>query len=152
MHVLALMLLLSPKANNEVISLWPNGAPGSESRRGEPETRPHPWSIANIYNPTITVFTPPAGTANGTSVVIAPGGGHSELVVDAEGTEPAKFFNALGVTAFVLKYRLFREKGSGLTFEKDTTADTLRAMRLVRSRASQWSSTNTQSRTLPPSP
>jgi len=121
-----------------VIPLWPNGAPGSEARRNEPETKPHPWSIANIENPSLTVYLPPPGKANGTAIVIAPGGGHTELVVDAEGTQPAKFLNGLGITAFVLKYRLFREPGSGYTFDRDTRADTFRAMRLVRSRAAEW--------------
>jgi acetyl esterase/lipase len=123
---------------NQIIPLWPNGAPGSESRKDEPEVKPHPWSLNHIYNPSITVYAPPALTANGTAIVIAAGGGHTELEIEPEGTQPAQFFNSLGITAFVLKYRLFREKGSGLTFEKDTTADTFRAMRLVRSRASEW--------------
>jgi acetyl esterase/lipase len=86
----------------------------------------------------LTVYLPPAGKANGTAVIIAPGGGHTELVVDEEGTKPAKYLNSLGVTAFVLKYRLFREKDSKLTFDKDTRADTFRAMRLVRLHAADW--------------
>lgn len=139
MSLIALSLLLTAKfADPPVIYLWPNGAPGSEERRAEQETHPHPWSIANIYNPSLSVYLPPSGIANGTAVVIAPGGGHTELVVGEEGEKPAKFFNALGIAAFVLKYRLFREKASGLTFEKDTRADTFRAMRLVRSRASEY--------------
>jgi len=139
MSVLALAIALSFRGQDApVIHLWPNGAPGSESRRGEAETHPHPWSIANIENPSLTVYLPPAGTANGTAIIIAPGGGHTELVVDAEGSQPAKFFNSMGITAFVLKYRLFREKNSGLSFERDTRADTFRAMRLVRSRAAEW--------------
>lgn len=121
-----------------VLPLWPNGAPGSESRKSEPETKPHNYSIANIYNPSITVFKPTEGAANGCAIVVAPGGGHRELVYGAEGVEPAKFFNKLGITAIVLKYRLFRETGSGLTFEKDNRADAERAMRLVRSHASEW--------------
>ncbi|MFZ4506415.1 MAG: alpha/beta hydrolase [Fimbriimonas sp.] len=121
-----------------VIPLWPNGAPGSEARKDEAETAPHPWSIANIQNPSLTVFRPEAGTANGTAVVICPGGGFRELVVGEEGFKAAAYFNKLGVTAFVLKYRLFREAGSTLTFEKDTNADAFRAMRLVRSNAAQW--------------
>lgn len=130
---------MSPLADDPtVIPLWPNGAPGSESRRNEPETQPHPWSTAHIYNPSLTVYRPEPGKANGTAIVIAPGGGHSELVVGEEGTKPAKFFANLGITAFVLKYRLFREQGSNLTFDKDTRADTYRAMRLVRSHASDW--------------
>lgn len=121
-----------------IVPLWPNGAPGSESRRNEPETKPNPWSIGNIQNPSITVYLPEKGLANGCAVVIAPGGGHHELVVDEEGRKPAEFLNRLGVTAFVLKYRLAREANSHLTIERDTRADTYRAMRLVRHRAAEW--------------
>ncbi|HLK16724.1 MAG TPA: alpha/beta hydrolase [Fimbriimonadaceae bacterium] len=130
---LAVMTLLQAPT---VLPLWPNGAPGSEARRNEPETKPHPWSIAHIYNPSLTVYLPES--PNGTAVVIAPGGGHSELVVGEEGEKPAKFFNKLGVTAFVLRYRLFREKDSGLTFETAAVADTNRAMRYVRTHADDW--------------
>lgn len=133
---LALLSLTLPLQTGTTIPLWPNGAPGSESRRTETETTPHPWSVAHIYNPSITVFAP--DSPNGTAVVIAPGGGHSELVVGEEGEKPAKFFKKLGVTAFVLKYRLFREKDSGLTFESAAVADTDRAMRYVRAHASDW--------------
>ncbi len=134
----ALLLVTTFQTDGQVIPLWPNGAPGSEARRNEPETKPHPWSIGHIYNPSLTVFLPPAGKSNGTAVIIAPGGGHSELSYDGEGVKPAKFFNSLGITAFVLKYRLFRETGSNLTFDKDTRADTFRAIRVVRSHAAAW--------------
>lgn len=133
-----LVLASGVQIKQEVIPLWPNGAPGSEARKDEPETKPHPWSIAHIYNPSLTIFRPPAGKANGAAVVIAPGGGHRELVVGEEGYKPAKFLNTLGITAFVLKYRLAREDGSGLSLEKDTPADAFRAMRLVRHRAKEW--------------
>lgn len=141
MHVLALALLMATSPSQSaptVIPLWPNGAPGSESRRGEAETHPHPWSIANIQNPSLTVYLPPAGKANGAAVVICPGGGHRELVIDEEGTKPAKYLNSLGVAAFVLRYRLANETGSKLTVDRDTRADTYRAMRIVRSRAAEW--------------
>jgi acetyl esterase/lipase len=121
-----------------MVPLWANGAPGSEARRNEPETKPHPWSIGNIQNPSLVVYLPPKNLANGTAIVIAPGGGHSELVVDEEGTKPAKFLNGLGIAAIVLKYRLAREPGSNLTIDRDTRADGYRAMRLVRSRAAEW--------------
>lgn len=139
MSLLACVLVLTAyQPQPQVIHLWPHGAPGSEARRNEAETRPHPWSIANIQDPSLAVYLPPSGKANGTAVVIAPGGGHRELVVDAEGTVPAKYLNGLGITAFVLKYRLAREQGSTLTIDRDTRADGYRAMRLVRSRAAEW--------------
>ncbi|HZU85624.1 MAG TPA: alpha/beta hydrolase [Polyangiaceae bacterium] len=120
-----------------VIALWPDGAPGSEARRGEPELARDYW-VRNVHDPSVTVFAPPAGKANGTAIVIAPGGGHRELVFDAEGVDPARYLAGLGVTAFALKYRLAREEGSPYDLEKHTAADIRRAMRLVRSRAAEW--------------
>ena len=51
------------------IPLWKDGAPGFESRRNEPEQAKDYW-VKNIHNPSITVFLPPRGTANGTAVVV----------------------------------------------------------------------------------
>jgi acetyl esterase/lipase len=118
------------------LSLWPNGAPGFESRKDIPEQAASYW-VKNINNPSLTVFLPPKEKANGAAVVICPGGGFRELVFGAEGVEPAKYFNNLGVAAFVLKYRLFRETNSVFTAESPHE-DGLRAMRLVRSRAAEW--------------
>lgn len=119
-----------------VIPLWPNGAPGFEARRDEPEQAKN-WWVKNIHNPSVTVFRPPAGKANGTAVIVIPGGGHRECVFNPEGVEPAQYLASLGVTAFALKYRLFREDGSPYTPEHPA-ADIKRAMRLVRSRAAEW--------------
>jgi acetyl esterase/lipase len=120
----------------QTISLWPNGAPGFESRKDIPEQAASYW-VKNINNPSLTVFLPPKEKANGAAVVICPGGGFRELVFGAEGVDPAKYFNNLGVAAFVLKYRLFRETNSPFTSESPHE-DGLRAMRLVRSRAVEW--------------
>ena len=62
--------------------------------------------IGKITKPTLTVFLPPKEKANGTAVVICPGGGYSVVAFDYEGTEVAKKFNDMGVAAFVLKYRI----------------------------------------------
>ena len=136
--ILCALAVMGVQTDKQVIPLWPNGAPGSETRRSEAETKPNPWSVGNIYNPTLTVYQPNLGTANGTAVIVVPGGGHRELVVGEEGYKPAEFLLKLGITAFVLKHRLARETGSGLTIEKDTRADGYRAVRLVRSRAKEW--------------
>jgi acetyl esterase/lipase len=121
-----------------VIHLWPNGAPGSEARKDEPE-QAKDWWVKNVHNPSLTVFTPAADApVTHTAIVVAPGGGHSELVFNPEGVEPAQYLAKLGVTAFALKYRLAREPGSTYTLERDTAADIRRAMRLVRTRASEW--------------
>jgi acetyl esterase/lipase len=141
--LLAILLsALLPSAGNAQdtavqIPLWPNGAPGFESRRHEPEEAKDYW-VKNIHNPSITVYLPPKDKATGAAVVIFPGGGHRLLVFNAEGRDPARFLNSIGVAAFIVKYRLFREDSTIYTFEKTTRQDAYRAMRLVRSRAAEW--------------
>jgi len=122
----------------QVISLWEKGAPGFEDRRNEPELAKDYW-VRNIHNPSITVFLPPKAKFNGAGVLIVPGGGHRELVFNAEGVEPAKYFNELGVAAFVLKHRLARETNSPYSLQIHPRQDAQRAMRLIRSRAAEWS-------------
>lgn len=120
-----------------VIHLWPNGAPGFESRKDEPEEAKD-WWVKNIHNPSITAYLPPKELANGTAIVIVPGGGHSQLVIGPEGVEPAQYLNKLGIACFVLKHRLAREPNSPYKIEVHARQDMERAMRLVRSRASEW--------------
>jgi acetyl esterase/lipase len=124
-------------ADLDVIHLWPNGAPGFEDRRDIPEQAQSYW-VRNINNPSITVFLPPKEKANGAAVLIFPGGGHRELVYNAEGIEPARYLTNLGVAAFVLKYRLARETNSPYSLKIHPKQDAQRALRLIRSRASEW--------------
>lgn len=130
-------ITVSAQEKPTVIPLWPNGAPGFESRRNEPEQAKDYW-VKNIHNPSLTVFTPPAGKANGAAVVICPGGGHRLLVYTAEGIEPAKYLNSLGITVFVLKYRLGRDTLSPYKIDVHAKQDGYRAMRLVRSKAVEY--------------
>jgi len=121
----------------EKIVLWPNGAPGFAERRNEPEVAKEYW-VRNVHNPSLTAFLPPKEKSTGAAVVICPGGGHRELVFNAEGVQPARYFNSLGVGAFVLKYRLGRETNTVYSIQKHAREDGQRAMRLVRANASQW--------------
>lgn len=130
-------LTVSSKAETQVISLWEKGAPGFEDRRNEPELAKDYW-VKNIHNPSITVFAAPKEKANGTAILIVPGGGHRELGFIPEGVEPAKFFNDLGVTCFVLKHRLPRETNSPYSLQIHPRQDAQRAIRVIRSRAGEW--------------
>jgi len=143
-HVLSFALLLScvaAAAEPQPILLWPDGAPGSEGKTGEETMRVAPAGdhiVSNVHRPSITPYLPSKETATGAAVVIAPGGGHSELWMDHEGYNVAKWLCDHGVAGFVLKYRLARAKDSTYTIEGHSLADTQRALRLVRSRAAEW--------------
>ena len=136
MPVLLLPLMAMAQPKPQVISLWEKGAPGFEDRKDIPEQAKDYW-VRNINNPSVTVFLPPAGKSNGCAVVVAPGGGFRELVFHAEGEQVAEFLNPLGVTVFVLKYRLPAEKGSPYSLD-NVKQDAYRAIRLVRSRAGEF--------------
>lgn len=80
--------------------------------------------------PTLTMFRPQPGRANGTAVVVAPGGGYVALAAFLEGREVADWFTARGVTAFVLKYRVGEKSRLPVPF-----ADGKRSIRFVRAHA-----------------
>ncbi|MGY4538557.1 acetyl esterase/lipase [Mucilaginibacter sp. UYNi724] len=137
-QVLFILMLCSYALQAQtVIPLWAKGAPGFENRRNEPEQAKDYW-VKNIHNPSLTVYLPPAGKANGAAVIVCPGGGHRLLVFNSEGVAPAKFYNDLGVTVFVLKYRLGRDTLSPYKVDIHPKQDAYRAMRLVRSRAAEF--------------
>jgi endo-1,4-beta-xylanase len=126
-----------PKDLPEAIPLWPKGAPGSENRKTEAE-QIDGSNVSNVHNPSLTPYVPDAKKSTGTAVIICPGGGHSKLCLGHEGYALAEWFRERGIAAFVLKYRLAREKGSTYTVQEHAMADTRRAIRLVRSRAGDW--------------
>jgi len=128
--------LIMAQSRPEVIYLWANGAPGFENRKDIPE-QAKDWWVKSINNPSITVFLPLKEKANGCAVVVAPGGGFRELVYTAEGVQAAEFLNSIGVTVFVLKYRLPNEEKSPYKIE-NVRQDAYRAMRLVRNRAGEF--------------
>ena len=129
--------LALPCAAQTTVKLWPAGAPGSESRRNEPETVRDTY-VSNVHDPSLALYMADPRHANGAAVIVAPGGGHRMLVMVNEGVAAAKALNRFGVTAFVLKYRLARDGDSGYTIEGHGAADLRRAVRWVRANAAQY--------------
>lgn len=126
----------------EVFDVWPGKAPGETGDVGEEQLLPPRENqkpverLTNVTRPTITVYPAPAEENTGTAVMVCPGGAYHILAMDLEGTEVARWLNSVGVTAFLLKYRVPRRKDR----EKHEAPlqDAQRAMSLVRSRAKQW--------------
>jgi len=102
------------------IPLWAAGAPGAQGSAPEDQ-------------PVITPYLPPQGTANGTAVVIFPGGGYQHLSMEKEGSDVANWLTTTGITAFVVRYRLGPKYHHPLEL-----GDAQRAIRTVRSRAAEW--------------
>jgi acetyl esterase/lipase len=111
-----MLTLLSANAigQEKVVRLYQGPAPGSENwKRQEKENNNNVWRTRLVYNvgdPTITVFLPDPAKANGTGVIVFPGGGLHVLSIDSEGIDVAKWLNQRGVAAFVVKYRLLEVK------------------------------------------
>src|SRR5713226_7334941 len=103
--------------DRETVLLWPDGAPRALGR--EPEDKPK-----------LTLYPVPAARANGAAVVVCPGGGYRTLASDHEGKQVAQWLNTLGLSAFVLQYRV------GPRYRHPAPLDDAqRAIRLVRARA-----------------
>ncbi|HTR64890.1 MAG TPA: alpha/beta hydrolase [Terriglobales bacterium] len=111
---------LKMTAEPETMLLWPNGAPGALGN-------------TDADKPSLTVYYPVDPAASGTGVVVAPGGGYGFLATNHEGRQVANWLNALGITAFVLRYRLGPRYHHPIEL-----GDAQRAIRLVRSRAAEF--------------
>lgn len=123
-------------AGAKVITLWPAGHPtlkNVDQKEVFKTSGDRIQSVTNVNNPSIELHLAPAEKASGMAVIVAPGGGNTQLVVGTEGTEISNWLNDLGVSAFILRYRL-RPYSSAT----DALADTQRAIRLVRANAEQW--------------
>ena len=113
-----------------VLPLWPEGVPGAKAGLGA--ERGEDGRISNVSEPTLTVFAPAVDRPNGTAVIICPGGGYVRLSTQREGEQYAHWLSTLGVTSFVLKYRM-AEFGHPAPLQ-----DVLRAVRMVRAQAARF--------------
>lgn len=119
------------------VSLWPGGAPHSAGRPALPEVAQAYW-VKGISDPSLTIFPADPRHDSGAAIIVVPGGGHKLLVWTTEGIDVAPRLNQMGVTAFVLKYRLAREPGSPYSIEGDAAGDLRRAIRWVRAHAARY--------------
>ena len=124
----------------KVIPLYSGTIPNSKKTPNEQYSTAHAVVDSLTYKvsvPTLSVFLPSKEKANGTAVIICPGGGYHVLLTKREGSDVAKEFIKLGVTAFVLKYRLPDDK---VLVDKTIgpLQDAQQAVRLVRERAREW--------------
>ncbi len=104
----------------EVLLLWPNGAPGAKGQ-GEAD------------KPSLTIHPAPADKATDMAIVVCPGGGYGHLAMGHEGKDVAEWLNSIGVSAFVLKYRIAPHYQHPAPLQ-----DAQRALRTVRARAAEW--------------
>lgn len=139
----ALRAQTTPNPSNEVphpvLPLYSGSIPDSKPSQVQETsvTETGGVRISNVVQPTLTVFMPARDKANGTSVIICPGGGYARLSIDSEGYDVAKRLNEMGVAAFVLKYRL----PNGQSQPDKSIApllDAQQALRLVREQAPKY--------------
>jgi acetyl esterase/lipase len=135
--VIAFLLVsmnIFPQSKN-LIYIWPDKVPGEKKEKQQPviaeSKNDSVLRIAEITNPAFEVFPASPSSANGAAVIICPGGGYSILAYDKEGTEVAAWLNSMGISAFVLQYRVPQKKEGALQ-------DVQRALRLVRQNAGKF--------------
>lgn len=116
-----LVLITSVLMGQKVTLLWPGGAPGA-------------LGAEDRDKPSLTIRLAEPAKANGTAVVVCPGGGYGNLAMDHEGAQIADWLNNIGISAFILKYRL-----GPVYHHPAPLQDAQRALRTVRSRAKEFS-------------
>jgi acetyl esterase/lipase/lysophospholipase L1-like esterase len=137
MTVLLLLFITAAHAQR-VIPLYTGPVPGSKDWDWkEAEMFSDIWNTRVVYNvstPTLTAYLPPPRNANGTGVIICPGGAFRALSIDSEGNDVAKWLNAKGVAAFVLRYRLV----------KSETTDPVKELSVTMADSKKWQEENTR--------
>ena len=128
----------------ENIFVFPDLAPGeisrepgkaSPPRKGEnpPITR-----LVGVRRPSLDIFHAPKDKANGTAVLVLPGGGFGKVVPDMEGSEAAGWLSEMGISTFVLRYRTNEVTPPDEPYWKRPLQDSQRALRMIRANAAKW--------------
>ena len=140
--VLFVLCTATGYTQGEPIVLWPNGAPDALENPDYVESYTYDAlgdirGMSKVSVPTLTPFLADSKYSKGTSVIICPGGGYSHLAIKKEGYKVAKWLNTLGISAFVLKYRMpseetMKDKSNG------PLQDAQEALRMIRSNSKKW--------------
>jgi acetyl esterase/lipase len=113
----------------DTIYLWPGNVPDETAPKHQPVISENKTGevtrITDITNPALIVFKPNKNVQTNTSIIVCPGGAYQYLAIDKEGYEVADWLNSLGITAYVLQYRVLNKQTEALQ-------DIQRAIRLVR--------------------
>jgi acetyl esterase/lipase len=137
-----MMITGSSLQAQEILDLYPGKIPGAKPvpatyKEIDVVKDGKVTSGTKVSRPTLTMYQPEASKANGTAVIICPGGGYSHLALGHEGEDVARKFNEYGVTAFVLKYRL---PSDSIMTDKSfgPLQDAQQAIYLLRKNAAAW--------------
>lgn len=126
--LLLFTISITVQAQNQIVKIWPNLAPGSESVMNNEQ-----WTgtknVSNVYQPDLTIFLPEHQAGRTPAVVVFPGGGYTQIVIEKEGYKVARWLNENGIAAFVLKYRLNRD---------EALRDAQRAVSVIRNDAEKY--------------
>ena len=138
--LLIIILCGNNNAQEKIIKVWPDKIPGAiENLSYKVETDSNEsWSwIKKVSDPTLDYYPAKKGISNGTAVIVCPGGGYSVLAIGHEGSQIARWLNSIGVSAFVLKYRLPSDE---IMTDKSIgpLQDGQEAVRIVRRHAKEW--------------
>lgn len=126
--LLSLFLGLSVSAQTEKIAIWNGPAPGTEGRENT-EVVDAGGSISQVFQPELIFYPAPDQTSSAPAVLVCPGGGYRNIVMQKEGVRIAQWLNRHGFAAFVLKYRLA---------PSEAVQDARRAMRTMRQHAAKY--------------
>ena len=150
-QVFARQAAWQPSPGHSQLPIWPGAVPDARPLDG-PEVAGtvvdsagnkrlvggKPWVyVANVSQPTMTVYSP-HGRDTGAAVVVFPGGGYNVLAIDLEGTEVCDWLTSKGITCVLLKYRVPCVKVGPYRNCPTALQDAQRTLGLVRQRAAQW--------------
>ena len=137
--LMVIYLLLFPliiSAQNIILPLWEGNIPNSTNVGvEESNTSNHKYVIPK---PEMALYLPAKRNISGQAVLVIPGGGYHAIAYRWEGTDVAKWLNANGIVAAVLKYRLPNDTTSNIVRYKSPLLDASRAIRIIKANAEKW--------------